>query len=205
MAERITFDRSLYLPEAVEAAAAAYAEHAHDRGDARGRRRRGRRSRTSASTIAHDRRATRSAITCCTRPSRAGARRRWKRAPSGAAQRDRSRSPTLADDALGFFRWGRVARQGPGHQRRRRLGVSEPSRVRRPAGRAHRRRASALRRAAAQGFLRDGLDLDALAERMAQRNRHVRRGPHLHVVTLTQRARPTRRQRRRPSRPPTPT
>ncbi len=28
MAERITFDRSLYLPEAIEAAAAAYAEHA---------------------------------------------------------------------------------------------------------------------------------------------------------------------------------
>ena len=28
MAERITFDRSLYLPEAVEAAAAAYAQHA---------------------------------------------------------------------------------------------------------------------------------------------------------------------------------
>ena len=28
MAERITFDRSLYLPEAVEAAAAAYADYA---------------------------------------------------------------------------------------------------------------------------------------------------------------------------------
>jgi hypothetical protein len=28
MADRIAFDRSLYLPEAVEAAAAAYAEHA---------------------------------------------------------------------------------------------------------------------------------------------------------------------------------
>ena len=28
MVERITFDRSLYLPEAVAAAAAAYAEHA---------------------------------------------------------------------------------------------------------------------------------------------------------------------------------
>jgi len=28
MAERVTFDRSLYLPEAVEAAAAAYGEHA---------------------------------------------------------------------------------------------------------------------------------------------------------------------------------
>ena len=29
MAERITFDRSLYLAEAVEAAAAAYADYAH--------------------------------------------------------------------------------------------------------------------------------------------------------------------------------
>jgi hypothetical protein len=28
MAERVTFDRSLYLPEAVEAAVGAYAEHA---------------------------------------------------------------------------------------------------------------------------------------------------------------------------------
>ena len=28
MAEQVTFDRSLYLPEAVDAAAAAYAEHA---------------------------------------------------------------------------------------------------------------------------------------------------------------------------------
>lgn len=28
MAERISFDRTLYLPEAVEAAAVAYAEHA---------------------------------------------------------------------------------------------------------------------------------------------------------------------------------
>jgi hypothetical protein len=28
VADRITFDRSLYLPEAVEAAAAAYSEHA---------------------------------------------------------------------------------------------------------------------------------------------------------------------------------
>ena len=28
MAERVTFDRSLYLPEAVEAAAAAYGAHA---------------------------------------------------------------------------------------------------------------------------------------------------------------------------------
>jgi His-Xaa-Ser system radical SAM maturase HxsB len=37
------------------------------------------------------------------------------------------------------------------------------------------------------GFVRDGLDLDALATRIAQRNRHVRRGPHVHVLTLTQR------------------
>src|SRR5262249_14804184 len=38
-----------------------------------------------------------------------------------------------------------------------------------------------------KGFLRDRLDLDALAERMTRRNRHIRRGPYVHVVTLTSR------------------
>jgi His-Xaa-Ser system radical SAM maturase HxsB len=38
-----------------------------------------------------------------------------------------------------------------------------------------------------KGFLRDGLDLDAVAARLAQRNRHVRRGLYVHVVTLTSR------------------
>ena len=35
-----------------------------------------------------------------------------------------------------------------------------------------------------KGLVREGLDLDALAARLAQRNRHIRRGPHLHVVHL---------------------
>lgn len=37
-----------------------------------------------------------------------------------------------------------------------------------------------------KGLIRDGLDLDALAARMAKRSGHVRRGPHLHVVTVNQ-------------------
>lgn len=36
-----------------------------------------------------------------------------------------------------------------------------------------------------KGFIRDGFDLDALAARMAKRSTHVRRGPYLHVVTVT--------------------
>jgi radical SAM protein with 4Fe4S-binding SPASM domain len=36
-----------------------------------------------------------------------------------------------------------------------------------------------------KGFVRDGLDVDALVNRVAQRNRHVHRGPYLHVLTLT--------------------
>lgn len=38
------------------------------------------------------------------------------------------------------------------------------------------------------GFLREGLDLDALAARFAPRVGHVARGPELHVVTMTRRA-----------------
>jgi uncharacterized protein len=38
------------------------------------------------------------------------------------------------------------------------------------------------------GFLREGLDLDALATRFAPRVGHVARGPELHVVTMTRRA-----------------
>ena len=57
MAERITFDRSLYLPEAVEAAAAAYAEHATIEVTPSGRRRGGGRFRSVSEhdpqTVAH--------------------------------------------------------------------------------------------------------------------------------------------------------
>lgn len=98
--------------------------------------------------------------------------------------------PALAADALGFFRWGRIAgkvlltndagewafltdaelddllagRVVEGHAR-----FDEMQRL---------------------GFVRDGLNLDALAARIAERNRHMRRGAHVHVVTLTSRRSP---------------
>ena len=96
-------------------------------------------------------------------------------------------SVDVAADSLGFFRWGRVAGKV--------LVTNDAGdwafltdaefhdflAVRIADGHA---RFTELQR---QGFLREGLDLDALAARVAKRNRHVGRGPHLHVVTLTQR------------------
>src|SRR5262249_51457834 len=96
-------------------------------------------------------------------------------------------APLLVADQLGFFRWGRVAgrtlvtndagdwtflsdeefsallggRVADGHQRFPEL--------------------------QGKGFLRDGLDLDGFAARVARRNRHVARGVNLHVVELTRR------------------
>jgi hypothetical protein len=93
--------------------------------------------------------------------------------------------PELAEDCLGFFRWGRIAgrvlvttdagdwsflneaefsdllagRIGDGHPRFHEL--------------------------QGKGLLRDGLDLDALAARVAERNHHMRHGPRVHVLTLT--------------------
>ena len=95
--------------------------------------------------------------------------------------------PDLAEDRLGFFRWGRVAGQvlvtnDAGDW----VFLTEPELNDLLAGRvveAHPRFQELQRK----GFLRDGVDLDALAERVALRNRHVRRGPHVHVVTLTRR------------------
>ena len=95
--------------------------------------------------------------------------------------------PTVAADRLGFFRWGRIAGKvlvttdggdwvflselefaellagqiGDGHPRFAQLQTG--------------------------GFLREGLDLDALATRLARRIQHVARGPELHVVTMTRR------------------
>jgi len=93
--------------------------------------------------------------------------------------------PELSEDALGFFRWGRVAghvlvTNDAGDWAR----LSEAEFADLLAGRiadGHPRFAELQ----GKGFLRDGLDLDALAARMAQRNRHLRRGPYVHVVTLT--------------------
>jgi His-Xaa-Ser system radical SAM maturase HxsB len=93
--------------------------------------------------------------------------------------------PELAGDQLGFFRWGRIAGKvlvtnDAGDWSF--LAESELDDL--LAGRildGHARFAEFQRK----GFLRDGLDLDALAARIARRNLHVGRGPHVHVVTLT--------------------
>lgn len=93
----------------------------------------------------------------------------------------------LAEDVLGFFRWGHVAGKilvtnDAGDW----AFLTETEFQDLLGGRiaaAHPRFEELQRK----GFLRDGLDLDALATRIAQRNRHLRRGPHVHVVTLTAR------------------
>jgi len=92
---------------------------------------------------------------------------------------------TAAVDQLGFFRWGRVAGRvlittDAGDW----AFLSDAEFAALLAGeiREGHPRWAALR---AAGFLRDGLDLDALASRLAPRLRHVARGPERHVVTIT--------------------
>jgi len=95
---------------------------------------------------------------------------------------------TIATDQLGFFRWGRVAERvlittDGGDW----VFLSEPEFAQLLAGeimKGHPRFAELQ----AGGFLRDGLDLDALASRFARRVRHVANGPERHVVTVTRRA-----------------
>ena len=94
---------------------------------------------------------------------------------------------TIAVDRLGFFRWGRSAGKvlittDGGDW----AFLSEPEFAALLAGeiRAGHPRHAELQ---AAGFLRDGLDLDALATRLAPRVRHVARGPERHVVTMTRR------------------
>ena len=95
--------------------------------------------------------------------------------------------PTLAADQLGFFRWGRIAGKvlvttDGGDW----VFLSEPEFAELLAGEI---RDGHPRFAQLQtgGFLREGLDLDALATRLARRIQHVARGPELHVVTMTRR------------------
>jgi His-Xaa-Ser system radical SAM maturase HxsB len=95
---------------------------------------------------------------------------------------------TIATDHLGFFRWGRVAEKvlittDGGDW----AFLSEPEFAQLLAGeitKGHPRFAELQ----AGGFLREGLDLDALARRLARRVRHVANGPERHVVTMTRRA-----------------
>jgi uncharacterized protein len=95
--------------------------------------------------------------------------------------------PELAADSLGYFRWGRIGGKvlvtndagDWAFLNEEELNDLLAGGV----GKGHPRFEELQRK----GFLREGLDLDALSARVAQRNRHVRRGPHLHVVTLTSR------------------
>ncbi len=95
---------------------------------------------------------------------------------------------TIAADQLGFFRWGRIAGKvlittDGGDW----AFVTEPEFAQLLAGEiteGHPRFAELQR----GGFLRAGLDLDALASRLARRVDHVAHGPQLHVVTLSRRA-----------------
>jgi radical SAM protein with 4Fe4S-binding SPASM domain len=91
---------------------------------------------------------------------------------------------TIATDQLGFFRWGRVAEKvlittDGGDW----VFLSEPEFGQLLAGEiveGHPRFAELQ----AGGFLRQGLDIDALARRLGRRVRHVANGPERHVVTL---------------------
>jgi len=95
---------------------------------------------------------------------------------------------STAFDRLGFFRWGRIAGKilvttDAGDW----MFLSEQEFVQLLAGEiteGHPRFAELQ----AKGFLRDGLDLDAFANRLARRVGHVARGPELHVVTMTRRS-----------------
>jgi His-Xaa-Ser system radical SAM maturase HxsB len=95
--------------------------------------------------------------------------------------------PTIAAEQLGFFRWGRIAGKvlvttDGGDW----VFLSEPEFAQLLAGEiteGHPRFAQLQ----TGGFLREGLDLDALASRLGRRVGHVARGPEVHVVTMTRR------------------
>ena len=95
---------------------------------------------------------------------------------------------TVATDRLGFFRWGRIAEKvllttDGGDW----AFLTEPEFAQLLAGEVtegHPRFAE-LQRA---GFLRAGLDVDAIASKLARRIAHVARGPESHVVTMSRRA-----------------
>jgi uncharacterized protein len=99
--------------------------------------------------------------------------------------------PQLAADRLGFFRWGRIAGKvlvttDGGDW----AFLTDQEFNELLAGRVvdgHPR----FQELQSKGVLRDGLDLDAMAEKVARRNQHVSRGPHLHIVILTLRCNQT--------------
>src|SRR5262245_19800259 len=125
------------------------------------------------------------AITHSTRPSCVYDKRRCDRSLMEQRTLTVSR-PIVAVDELNFFRWGRIAGKvlvtnDAGDW----IFLSENDfsdllggRV----GESHPRFQSLQ----SKGFLRNGLDLDDFARRLARRNRHVAQGPHVHVVVVTE-------------------
>ncbi|HYD50922.1 MAG TPA: hypothetical protein VEB21_21375 [Terriglobales bacterium] len=100
-------------------------------------------------------------------------------------QRSVAASPIeLADEQLAFFRWGRAGgKVAITNDAGDWALLSEAELADLLAGRISdsQPRFAELQR---KGFLRDGLDVDGLVQRIARRNRHISRGPHLHVLTL---------------------
>lgn len=95
--------------------------------------------------------------------------------------------PDLAEDCLGFFRWGRIAgRVLVTNDAGDWAFLSEAEFSDLLAGRVVEGH-SLFQELQRKGLLRDGLDLDGLAARMAQRSRHLQHGPQVHVVTLAAR------------------
>ncbi len=91
---------------------------------------------------------------------------------------------SLAEDQLGFFRWGRIAgKMLVTNDAGEWALLSESDFDDLLAGRITQGNPlfSELQR---KGFLRDRLDIDGLAKRIARRNGHIRRGPHLHVLRI---------------------
>ena len=152
MAERIAFDRSLYLAEAVEAAVAAYAEHARieltttDDGvvasvSPLGELDPGLIANAFANHVLHE--------TIARRHQRPGRR--------GALWIDAATLPQLelAEESLGYFRWDRLPAH-PAHHRRRRLTFPrrQPTFADLLAG-PHHGRAPAFEELQRKGFLRE--------------------------------------------------
>ncbi len=93
----------------------------------------------------------------------------------------------LAADSLGFFRWGQVGDSVVATNDAGEWAVLTQTELDELLSGKVEQGHARFDEFVSKGFLRDGLDLDALAARMAKRSGHVRRGPHLHVVTLTSR------------------
>ena len=95
---------------------------------------------------------------------------------------------TVRPDQLGFFRWGRVAGKvlvtTDGGDWSFLTDAEFAALLAGEVAAGHPRFAQLQ----SQGVLREGVDLDALATRLARRLRHVTHGPDRHVITVTRRA-----------------